>query len=110
MSLQSEAQKLLVVLQRVIRALERFHHPSGYSYAADVAGRLRPLVAQFEQAIHAHSRETAAATLDDIKPLMHDVTGASTKGDLEIFSDDTLDQYYQLATIFQESRHAAQSL
>jgi len=110
MSLQSEAQELLVVLQRVIRALECFRHPSGYSYAADVAVRLRPLVAQFEQAIHAHSRENAEAVLDDIKPLMHDVTGASTKGDLEIFSDDTLDRYIEFATIFQESRHAAHSL
>ena len=110
MSLQSEARELLAVFQRVIQALDRFRHPSGYSYAADVAVRLRPLVAQFEQAILAHSRRTAEAVLDDIKPLMHDITGASSKGDLAIFSDDTLDRYNDLATMFQESRHAGQSL
>jgi hypothetical protein len=113
MSLHADAQKLVAVLQRVIEALERFRHPSGASYAADMAVRLRPLVADFEQAIQAHSREAASATLDDIKPLMHNVSGAATKGDLAIFrsySDNTLDRYFQLATIFQESRYAGQPL
>jgi hypothetical protein len=113
MPLHSDAQKLVAILQAVIEALERFRHPTGASYAADMAVRLRPLVANFEQAIQAHSREAASAALDEIKPLLHDVNGAATKGDLAIFphySDDTLNRYWQLETIFQETRYAGQSL
>lgn len=110
MSLQADAEDLLAVLQRVLCALRCFRHPSGATYAADMANRLQPFVADFESAVQSHSREGAAATLDGIKPLMHNISGAATKGDLAIFSDDTLDRYYELATIFQESRYGRQSL
>lgn len=111
MSLQADANQLVAVFWRVIRALESFRHPHGASYSTDMATQLRPLVAGFERAVvHAHSRETAAAILDDLKPMMHNVSGAATKGELDIFTDDTLDRYYELATIFQESRYAAETL
>lgn len=111
MSLQADANQLVAVFWRVIRALENFRHPHGASYSADMATQLRPLVVEFERAVvHAHSRETAAAILDDLKPMMHNVSGAATKGELDIFADDTLDRYHELATIFQESRYSAETL
>lgn len=111
MSLDADANQLVTVLRRVIDALESFRDPLRASYTVDMATRLRPLVAELERAVvHAHSREAASATLDDIKPLMHEVSGAATKGEMDIFTDDTLDRYYQFATIFQESRYAAQTL
>jgi hypothetical protein len=106
MSLQADAQNLLVVLQRVLHALRRF----GASYAAKLEDRLQPLVADFESGVRAHSRERASATLDDIKPLMRDISAAATKGEMGIFSDGTLRQYHELKMIFQESRYAGETL
>jgi len=48
--------------------------------------------------------------LADLKGLMHEVNGAATKGELDVFSDDTLDRYWKLSTIFQESRFSGQGL
>ena len=107
MSLDADANQLVAVLWRIIDALESFRD----QFTVDMATQLRPLVAEFERAVvHAHSREAASAMFDDIKPLMHEVSGAATKGEMDIFTDDTLDRYYQFATIFQESRYAAQTL
>ena len=111
MSLQTDANQLVAVFRHIIGALESFRHPRGGSYSADMATQLRPLVAEFESAVvHAHSRERAAAILDELKPMIHNVSGAATKGELDIFKDDTLDRYHELATIFQESRYAAETL
>ena len=76
----------------------------------ELAGRLEPLVRRFDEAIHGRSRAAAADALDDIKPVIYEISGATTKGELKIFSDDTLDRYYELATIFQESRYAGDAL
>jgi hypothetical protein len=111
MSLDAHAKQLVAVLWSVIDALKRFRDPLRADYTVEMVTRLRPLVAEFERAVvHAHSREAASAMLDDIKPLMDEVCGAATKGEMDIFTDDTLDRYYQFATIFQESRYAAQTL
>jgi hypothetical protein len=76
----------------------------------ELASRLEPLVRQFDEAIQHHSRAAATDALDDIKPVIYELTGAAIIGELKIFSDDTLDRYYGLATIFQESRYAAETL
>ena len=111
MPLDADANQLVAVLWRAIGALEGFRDPSRANYTVDLATRLRPLVAEFERAVvHEHSREAASAMLDDIKPLMHEVSGAATKGEMDIFTDDSLDRYYQFATIFQQSRYAGQTL
>jgi hypothetical protein len=110
-SLQADANELVAVLWRVIGALESFQHPNGASYGADMARRLRPRIADFERAVvHARSREAAVAILDELRPMMDNVNGATTKGELDIFTDDTLDRYHRLASIFQESRYAGQNL
>ncbi len=111
MNLNIEAKNLVTVMWHVIEALDRFHHPYGSSYTVDLAARLRPLVAELDRAVlQSRSREEAAEALRDIKPVMHEVSGAATKGEMEIFKDDTLNRYYELETIFRESRYASQTL
>jgi len=114
MSLQTDAFELLATLNGVVVALERFEHPNGESYGADMAAQLGLLVAEFEHAVvEERSKDAAVATLDEIGPLMQNVNGAATKGDLMIFpgyDNQVLDTYWRLNTIFRESRYAAESL
>ena len=110
MSLRTDAQELAAILWCVVDALQRFQDVSRRRYTMELAGRLDPLVRQFDEAIRHRSRAAATDALDDIKPVIYEVTGAATKGELKIFSDHTLDRYYGLATIFQESRYAAETL
>jgi len=109
-SLRTEAQELAAVLWRAVDALQRFQDVSRRRYTMELAGRLEPLVRQFDEAIQHRCRAAAADALDDIKPVIYEVTGATTKGEFKIFADDTLDRYYRLATIFQEIRYAAETL
>ena len=114
MSLRTDAFELLATLKDVIAALRRFEHPNGAPYAIDMAARLEPVIADFEHAIvESQSKDAAVAALDEIEPLMHNINGAATKGDLRIFpayDDQTLDTFWRLKTIFRESRYAAESL
>jgi len=110
MSLRTDAQELAAVLWRAVNALQRFHDVSRHRYTMELAGRLEPLVRRFDEAIRHRSGAAAADALDDNKPVIYEVTGATARGELKIFPDDTLDRYYRLATIFQESRYAAETL
>jgi hypothetical protein len=114
MSLRTDAFELLATLKDVIKALRRFEHPTGAPYTIDMAERLEPRVTEFEHAIvESRSKDAAVAALDEIDPLMHNINGAATKGDLRIFpaqDDQTPDTYRRLKTIFSESRYAVDSL
>ena len=110
MSLRSDANELVAVLCGVVRALGGFTGRQA-NYTASLATRLKPLVVAFKRAVvQSQSREEATAVLDDIRPLMAEVSGAATKGEMQIFSDDMLSRYQQLATVFQESGYAGHSL
>ena len=114
MPLRDDALELVDVLKRVVTALENFRHPYGASYAADMARQLCPLVSDFELAVtQDHSRNDAKEVLSIIAPLMQNVNGAATKGELNIFPNgqgDTLEEYWRLRTIFQESIYADEKL
>ncbi len=113
MSLHTDALELLATLKKVIVALQHFDHPSGAPYAKDIAALLEPTVDDFEQAIiQTRSKTDAIKVLDEIGPLMENVNGAATKGDLMIFTDgdEVLNAYWRLNTIFRESRYADESL
>ena len=113
MYLRTEALELLATLRKVIGALRCFEHPNGASYGEDMATRLEPVVDEFEHAIiESRSKAAAISALDEIGPLMENVNGAATKGDLMIFpgDDEVLNTYWRLKTIFRESRYAAESL
>lgn len=107
MTLATQAQELVCTLQSVVSDLDRY----GLDYTAKLAGRLRLLVAELQSAvITQHSRPEAERVLANISELMHEVNGAATKGEMAIFADDTLDKYWHLSTVFQESRFAEQTL
>ena len=111
MTLATQAQELVRVLQAVVTALDRFERPAQRDYTCALADRLRPLVAELQSAVVSErSRPDAERVLADISELMHGVNGAATKGEMDIFADDTLDRYWHLSTLFQESRFAGQSL
>jgi hypothetical protein len=98
---------LVRALQAVIAALDRFDR----DYTRAMADKLRPLVAELHSAVVSeHSRPAAERVLADINELMHNVNGAATKGEMDIFADDTLDRYWRLSTLFQESRFSGESL
>lgn len=114
MSLRADALNLLEALTETVEALNRFQHPSGGDYGFKMAARLGPSVAEFGRAvIESRSRDAASEALDEIAPLMENVNGAATTGDLRIFpayDDQTLNTYWRLNSIFRESRYAAESL
>jgi len=111
MTLTSQAQELVRVLQAVVTALDRFDRPPQRDYTHAMADRLRPLVADLQSAVVSQrSRPDAERVLAEISELMHAVNGAATKGEIDIFADDTLDRYWELSTLFQESRFSGQSL
>jgi hypothetical protein len=111
MTLTSQAQKLVRVLQAVVSALDRFDRPTQRDYAHAMADRLRPLVTELQSAVVSkRSRSDATRALADINELMHEVNGAATKGEMDIFTDDTLDRFWHLSILFQESRFSGQSL
>jgi hypothetical protein len=114
MSLRTDAFELLATLKEVLEALRRFEHPNQVPYATEMIARLEPAVADIEHAIdEARDKDAAVVALDVIGPLMHNINGAATNGDLRIFpghDNHTLDTYWRLNTIFRESRYAAESL
>jgi len=114
MTLHTEALGLLKTLRSVVEALRQFEHPSGAPYPDDMAACLEPLVSDLEVAIvHNRSRAQASDVLASITPLLHNINGAATKGDLAIFpdlNDQTLNRYWDLETIFRESKYADEQL
>lgn len=114
MSLHSDALELLKTLQSVVESLRQFEHPNGEHYADDMAVRLAPLVSDFERAVVSdRSKSNAVDILDSISPLMDNVNGAATKGELRIFpdyNDQTLNRYWHLKTIFRERKYTGQEL
>jgi len=114
MSLRTDAFELLATLKDVVEALRRFEHPHGATYGVDMAARLEPAIADFEYAIvEIRSKGAAVAALDEIGPLMENINGAATKGDLMIFAgydNQVLNAYWRLKTIFREDRYVADSL
>ena len=111
MTFATQAQELVCVLQAVVSALDRFERPAQRDYTRALADRLRPMVAELQSAVVSErSRPDAERVMADISEMMHGVNGAATKGEMDIFTDDTLGRYWQLSTLFKESRFAAQSL
>jgi flagellar biosynthesis/type III secretory pathway protein FliH len=111
MTLATQVHELVRVLQAVVTALDCFNRPAQCDYTRSMADRLRPLVAELLSAVVSkRSRSDAESALADISELMRDVNEAATKGEMDIFADDTLDRYWHLSTLFRESRFSGQSL
>ncbi len=111
MTLASEAIELAETLQIIVDGLENYDSDSRREYTSKMAKRLKPLVDSFQRlVVGKKSKENAKLQLDEIRELMHDVNGAATKGEIDFVSGSVLNRYWELNTIFQESKYAQESL
>ncbi len=111
MNLASEATELVLVLNKIVNGLESYYKDSGQEYTFKMAARLKLLVSSFENYVAVEkSKEAAKLQLDEIKELMHNVNGAATKGEIDFVSGDVLSRYWELSTIFQETRFSHETL
>lgn len=110
-TLATQAKELVCVLQAVVAALDRFDRPGQRDYTTGLAERMRPPLAAFQSAvIKERNRPAAERALADIKEVMHAVNGAATKGEMDIFSDATLDRFWDLSMLFEDRRFSGESL
>jgi len=111
MNLASEATELVLVLNKIVNGLESYYKDSGQEYTSKMAARLKPLVSSFENFVTVEkSKGAAKLQLDEIKDLMHNVNGAATKGEIDFVSADVLNRYWELSTIFQETKFSHETL
>lgn len=83
----------------------------GTASTSRYAAQLRPLVDRLRRAVvEDRSRDRAEAALRDIKPIMDEISATATKGEMAIFTGGELDEWWELSSIFQESRFSGESL
>ena len=108
MMLRDKAIALSRTLNAIVAALEQYQ---GAEYAREMAACLKSVVARYDQAVYVtRSRKQAAAAVDELSEHMDDVNAAATKGGMELVGDSVLAQYWDLHTIFRETRYRHQSL
>jgi len=111
MALRDDALKLAEALEDTVSNLEAYGLETKSEYAQYAAQQLKPEVALFIEAINIdRSREKAHEIITDIGLLMSNISGAATIGGMEFDSNNALNRYWQLKTIFQESRYRGESL
>jgi len=111
MTLRNDSLKLAKALEDTVSNLEQYCLETKSEYAQKAAQRLKPSVALFNDAINnEHSREKAHEIITDIEQLMSNINGAATKGDMTFDNNDALNRYWQLKTIFHESKYRGESL
>ena len=111
MTLRKDALKLAKALEDTVSNLEKYGLENKSEYAQKAAQRLKPAVTALYKAIKDEcSREKAHEIITDIDKLMSNINGAATKGDMEFDNNNALNRYWQLKTIFQESRYRGESL
>jgi len=107
MSLRDEANTLSNAIMGIVHSLEAYAGDQGKAYIVETHARLSPLAVAFKNAVHdSGDRQLAEEVLTDIQPFMHGLAAATTKGEIPVFhyNDKNLDLYFDLHTIFQESR------
>lgn len=111
MSLREDATELSQVLNLIIQGLQQYNDERRSAYTSQLARRLMPIVAAYDDAVFKNSsREEAACAIAELSECMHEVNGAATKGDMDFVSGEVLNLYWHLRTIFQESKYRGMSL
>ena len=111
MTLREDALQLAKALEDTVSNLEKYGLENKSEYAQKAAQRLKSSVAALNKAIKEEfSREKAHEIITDIEQLMTNINGAATKGDMAFDNNNALNRYWQLKTIFQESRYRGESL
>jgi hypothetical protein len=112
MQQEQSPRELLEALKEVIDCLEAYDLDERREYTRKLASRLRPLVDRLDEANRTGlPRDRMGQLMVPINEIMHEVNGAATKGEMEIFSEqhggsgrqNPLNVYWDLYTIFRES-------
>jgi hypothetical protein len=117
-TLLQQARKLIEVLKNIIWELDECkcvactqRRQFETDYAHKFAQDLRPLLKDFEKSINVYrSREDAAQLLDFIDTIMSEAGAANSKGELNIFTHNDSSEFYELRTIFHESKYSGENL
>jgi len=113
MSLASDANKLLLALEAIVSCSEKYADKHKNKYISGYASSLKPLVAQYAQAIKINkSKDLSSLVLTEIAPLIERISAASSKGEMNIFenTNTSLEDYWELYTIFRESKYINENL
>ena len=113
MTLKSETRELLKVLKSIVAHSECYAEKNKNSYIASLADSIHPLVIEYESAINNEkSKQKAQKAISEMTEFIHELNGASTKGEMDIFSepDETLNEYWRLYTIFRELKYKDEEL
>jgi hypothetical protein len=103
-------ERLLETLDEIVNALDAFDLDERRAYTRRLASRLaRHVLALRTSFATGADRKRLADLLAPITELIHEISGAATKGEIPIFGDEyddagdhALNRYWDLYTIFRE--------
>ena len=107
--LTRHATELTGVLHGIVHCLRASDLPLGRSYAQ----KLEPLATMLDAAVfESCDCDAAAQVMSEIDVVMNSLNGAATKGGFEFLAtgSDLLNHYWELNTIFRETRYRGQLL
>jgi len=112
MGLRTDAEKLIQALEAVAAGLVSFRGSSvQMEYTEHLRRRLVPLVEELKALINDRAdRLEILRTMAELKEVMHEVTGAATKGEMNICHEGVLKRFWDLSTSFQELRYRNKQL
>jgi len=112
MRLRRDAERLLETLESVAAGLAAFQgSPVQTEYTDQLCRRLVPLVEELRSMIEERvDRSEIMRSMAAIKEVMHEVNGASTKGEMKICEAGVLEAFWDLSAIFQEHRYRDERL
>lgn len=111
MTLRDEAMRLTRALDEILECLKSYDKDERSKYTRAKAVELAPCVSAFKEAVNnIRSRESAQRALDDMSELMGEISGAATKGAIDLDSGEALNEYWELRTIFRETRYRDENL
>lgn len=110
-TLRHEALNLLHVLKAIDAEIRSYAGRTGLPHVAGMSASLESLLPVFEKAVLVdRDRAAANSVFGDIHLIVSEASAQATKGDLPIFSTGRLDRYWELSTIFQETRFRGEAL
>jgi hypothetical protein len=106
------ANQLVLILAQIVSRIDDYRelHKEYYS-ARDWLQQLKPLVHELSQTVAGHGpRNRAADLMTRIDPIIRDISAVVIRGELEIVPHHLLDAYYEVHTVFRETRFLGQQL
>ena len=113
MTLRNDAEALLASLISIVAGAEAYSEKHKNNYIGGLTKAIKPLVDEYTIAIKERkSKEEAKEALSQMSEFIHELNGASTKGEMDIFpeSNKSLNEYWRLHTIFKELKYKEHQL